>query len=425
MTKKASITKQIFLIIETILVIFALFVLMGLVLDRDSLSNISEDFASASPLSQAINYSAYSLGILLSLSQYKRVLKFAFKDTFLWIFIATAFLSSLWSENYVLTLGRSITLFAVALLGTYLATRYSLAGIFKLLCIALALIAVSSLFFAILNPKDAILFDNARSAMRWQGILAHPTSFGRTMALSTVMWLLYVINKRRYRPVSIGIFILSAILTLLSHAIGSYLAVFLVSGLITILVTSRGRYRSLALIFWLVLIPLVIIGFMSNYGLLLSSFNRDETLTGRIPLWAGVIEMIAQKPWLGYGYGAFWTGNGPSAIVWLIAGWKAPHAHNGLLDIWLQVGLLGLVPFLISLFRNISKAVAELRHKNKIESLFPITLLTCLIAINIVESGLTSGNILWALYVFLSTYLSMRNSVTAKLQQKRVEIQKV
>ena len=114
---------------------------------------------------------------------------------------------------------------------------------------------------------------------------------------------------------------------------------------------------------------------MSNYGLLLNSFNRDETLTGRIPLWAGVLEMIAQKPWLGYGYGAFWTGNGPSAIVWLIAGWKAPHAHNNLLDIWLQVGLLGLVPFLISLFRNISKAVAELKHENKIESLFPYTTL--------------------------------------------------
>lgn len=427
MTKKTShsLQKTIFSLLEIILVIFALFVLTGIVLDRDSLTNISEDFGSASPLAKVINYSAYSIGILLAFSQYKRVLKFAFKDIYLWIFLAITVFSSLWSENYLLTLGRSISLFAVTMLGTYLATRYSLSRLFQLLCMALAFIAVFSLIFTVISPSEAIINDIGRGAMRWQGILAHPTSFGRTMALSTVLWLLYALSRQRYRFVSVGVFVLSAILTLFSRAVGSYLAVFAASSLIFVLLTIRGRYRNIALIAWLVIIPSVTILLISNYSILLGSVNRDVTLTGRIPLWIGVSEMIAQKPWLGYGYGAFWTGNGPSAIVWLIAGWRAPHAHNGLLDVWLQVGLLGLVPFSLSLFRNISKAVAELKRGNKLESLLPVTLLTCLLTTNLVESGLTSGNIFWALYVFLSTYLSMRTTVMPKMQQKNLQLERL
>lgn len=415
--------KNIFSILERIIVIFALCLFAGVVLDRDRFGIISEDVGAASPLTKAFFYSAYSFSILLAVSLYKRVLKFAFKDIFLWVYLATTFFSLIWSENFALTLVRSTTLLAVTMLGTYLATRYRLSELFQLLCIALALIAVFSLIFTILDPADAIASDITRLGnMRWQGILGHPTVFGRAMALSTQMWLLYLLSKQRYRLVGIGCVILSAMLTVLSGSVNAYIILFVVSGLTTILVTSRGRYRNLFLIAWLVIIAIAIIAMMSNYNLVVASFNRDATLTGRIPLWIAIFHTITQSPWLGYGYGAFWTGTGPSAAIRLLVGWQAPIAHNALLDIWLQVGLLGLLPFLLSLFRNLFKALAELKSKNMLESILPITLLANLIFCNIAESGIESGTIFWALYVFLSTYLSMRTVARPKLQQKTLQM---
>ena len=50
----------------------------------------------------------------------------------------------------------------------------------------------------------------------------------------------------------------------------------------------------------------------------LSFFGRDATLTGRTSLWADVTNAIAERPLLGYGYGVFWTDDGPAAPLGLI-----------------------------------------------------------------------------------------------------------
>jgi O-antigen ligase len=74
--------------------------------------------------------------------------------------------------------------------------------------------------------------------------------------------------------------------------------------------------------------------------------GRDESLTGRIPLWSLVWDDIVQRPVLGYGYGAYWLGKaGLSPLYWATLGWRdSPNqAHNGLLDIWLECGLAGIV----------------------------------------------------------------------------------
>ncbi|MGV8988312.1 MAG: hypothetical protein ACOH2H_18735 [Cypionkella sp.] len=39
---------------------------------------------------------------------------------------------------------------------------------------------------------------------------------------------------------------------------------------------------------------------------LLEALCKDATLAGRVPLWAMVDMCIAERPWLGYAYQAFW-----------------------------------------------------------------------------------------------------------------------
>lgn len=136
-----------------------------------------------------------------------------------------------------------------------------------------------------------------------------------------------------------------------------------------------------------------------------------------------VLEKIGERPWLSYGYGGFWLGlNGESADVWNAVKWQPPHSHNGFLDLWLDLGLLGLSIFAFSFMAACWRSVAWLRQNHTSEGLWPLAYLTFLLLANITESSLLRQNFLWILYVSitLSTYKNYENLAGARtfLQQK-------
>ena len=75
-------------------------------------------------------------------------------------------------------------------------------------------------------------------------------------------------------------------------------------------------------------------------------------------IWSFVPESIAKRPLLGYGFYAFWLGmKGESARLIVGTHWIFGYAHNGILEIWLQLGLVGVVVFFITLFQAIEECV--------------------------------------------------------------------
>ena len=153
---------------------------------------------------------------------------------------------------------------------------------------------------------------------------------------------------------------------------------------------------------------------ISNAESGLSFLGRDTTLTGRTELWPAVLDMIRQRPWLGYGYGGFWLGwEGESAHVWL---WnyyelylKPVHAHNGLLDLWLNLGLLGMAIFIPQFLLTLLRAVKRVRLTKTAEGLWPLGFLTLMLTYNITESSLlTHNNVFWLLYVTIALSIVFR-----------------
>jgi O-antigen ligase len=85
-------------------------------------------------------------------------------------------------------------------------------------------------------------------------------------------------------------------------------------------------------------------------------FFGDATLTQRTELWFYLQRNIMAHPLLGSGWGAFWdTGAEINPINAPLGSWvlkpEINTAHNGYLDVWLQVGLVGLVLQLVVLLR--------------------------------------------------------------------------
>jgi len=143
--------------------------------------------------------------------------------------------------------------------------------------------------------------------------------------------------------------------------------------------------------------------------------DRDSTMTGRIEIWVGSAIMALQRPWLGYGYGAFWQGTeGPSLGVWRLANWEVPHAHNGLLNLWLDLGLVGVGLFLVGFLLCLYRAFRHLRANTMPEAIWPFMFLVFLFISSLTESGMVDGNtMLWIVYAAVFTSLIPKTSKIA------------
>jgi len=85
-----------------------------------------------------------------------------------------------------------------------------------------------------------------------------------------------------------------------------------------------------------------------------SIVGRDESLTGRSEIWARLVPFAIEKPIWGHGFGGFWTDEMRAATD--------SHAHNGYLDIILNLGFVGLglfCAFIVSCCRKAQNAMAE------------------------------------------------------------------
>ncbi len=89
---------------------------------------------------------------------------------------------------------------------------------------------------------------------------------------------------------------------------------------------------------------------LSSIATITSAYGKDTSFSGRTEIWEASIDALARKPWLGHGFGAlFWReGISPeTAEIWRQVGFEASHAHNGVLDLGLQIGLVGLAIFTV------------------------------------------------------------------------------
>jgi O-antigen ligase len=183
----------------------------------------------------------------------------------------------------------------------------------------------------------------------------------------------------------------------------------------------RRVERRTALTLGIILVSSVVLVFvigLPQISLVLGFFGRDTTLTGRTEIWQGLMESVAKRPLLGFGYAAFWQGlNGESANAILSSHWIFAYAHNGFLEILLQVGVVGLVVFLVTIVKAFKDGWFCLKHKQTqgIEWCVGLLLLTCMYNID-EETLLFSKEILSILYVVACSGLALQ---AAKIRQEK------
>lgn len=368
------------------------------------------------PALQLPFYFIYITTFLLIFLRWKKNIRALAEGKLLLLLVAIAIVSILWSDAPAFTLRRSLAVTGATSLGIYLATRYSQKEQLQLLAWTFGTAVFSSIVFTIVLPSYAIVPspNSAALGVVWQGVYIHRNIFGRIMTLSTIVLILAAFTRSNYRYIAWIVFSLAASQVLLSFSTTSWLVLATILGLFPFYRALRWNFSWMLLLYIvaIVLCGIVAILIISNIDIVLNSLGKDLTLTGRTKVWSAVIEKIGERPWLGYGYSAFWQGDaGGSAYVRQASGWKVAFSHNGFLDLWLDLGLIGVLTYLFGFGKSYIQAINWVRRSKTPYGLWHLILLTLILLTNFSESTILKPNdIYWVLYT--ATYFSLSQTLT-------------
>lgn len=363
---------------------------------------------------QTLWFGIYAITFCLVAVRWKRFLRVATADKLLLLLVGIALTSIIWSVAPEVTLRRGVALAGTTFFGIYLATRYSPRELLRLVAWTLGIGAVLSLLCGLGLRNYAVM-----SGGLWRGVYMHKNALGRLMAVNAIVLLLLTFSNRKYRWITgIGCS-LSVVLLLLS---GSKTALVVFITLLLLLPLYRAlRWKYTIAVPFFIFVLLVggsaIVWLSNQMEIVLGLLGKDATLTGRTDIWDIAIEMINQRPLLGYGYAAFWLGSEGeySAYVWSVVNWDPPNAHNGFLDLGLTLGYLGITVFLVGFLMTYIRAVTWARLNKSLEGLWPLEYMSFILISSQSESVILAyHDIYWIFYVAISIYTRTYNIRASK-----------
>jgi exopolysaccharide production protein ExoQ len=315
--------------------------------------------------------------------------------------VGLAMMSALWADDPLWSIRKGIEVAATTIFGIYFGTRYRRAEQVTLLCCALGMIAIMGTSMVLLFPEYGI--DHVFSySGAWRGVFETKNTFGKLMVLGALA--AWAPSRKRPNDVLLRFAWVAGFAALVGFSRSTTAAV-VGAALLVITLTYRALRSRLTVLVPTVVGTLLVAAalstvFADHWALLLAALGRDSTFSGRTQLWDSVLVEIGKKPLLGYGFASFWHGlAGPSATVVIAAGWFPPHAHNGFLDLCLDLGVLGLLAFGIGFVLRFRTAILDYRAFRHPASLWPLAFLTFLLLYNLTESTLLRpSSLYWALY---------------------------
>ena len=152
------------------------------------------------------------------------------------------------------------------------------------------------------------------------------------------------------------------------------------------------RTKTMLILATVVVISLASGLLISYYDIYTSAGNQAETLTGRIGIWAYILNEAVDRPWIGHGFHSVWK------VIPPFGDFEARHAHNELLQQFYAYGVAGIV-MLVGLYWSFFRQVRKLPKSPLKTLLFGLLVFTVIRGLADTEAfDLTLP--LWAIVMF-------------------------
>ena len=250
------------------------------------------------------------------------------------LLIGLAFASRYWSIDFATTMRRVIALAISSAFALYLGAVFRGPHLPRLLMHAALIMAVGSLVMVFAFPSIGVhQYDNAGL---WRGLWYEKNQMGAVMVIGATASAACLASPDPRR-----------LLPAIALALSSMLVL-----------ATQSKTSLLCLVIGLALVG----GFWT--------LRKGGAAFSVVAIWAALMRKVADEPWTGYGYGAFWGREGesvPADWVRKETQWPVPNAHNGWIDLLVQlgwpgaflVGTLMAATTVITVFRSMGQGVRE------------------------------------------------------------------
>lgn len=304
------------------------------------------------------------------------------------LFVGLAVLSIAWSAYRLETAIGAGLLVLTALSGVVLARTLSLEQVVRALGVALRWVIGLSLVFELVVAtiiRQPVLpwwtdydgeipraFYWSRNELfevldggRIQGIVGNANLLGFAALLAIIVFTIQLVDHRVGQAAGYG-WLAAAVVTFACAGSASMIVAAAVASIVTGLIVvarrlgARARIRLLAVSAVAAVAALVLIVVFRDA--VLGLLGRSGDLTNRVDIWAAVTDLALERPWLGWGWVSYWAPwVEPFDGLAVINGVEYLQAHNAWLDVWLQLGVAGLIVFTVlvvtMLLRTVTWAV--------------------------------------------------------------------
>nr|WP_246328905.1 O-antigen ligase [Brevundimonas lenta] len=287
------------------------------------------------------------------------------------LLLGLTFASRYWSIDFETTSRRVIALAISGMFALYLGAAFRGPYLPRLLMHTALAMAVGSIVMVFAFPEIGVhQFENAGL---WRGLWYEKNQMGAVMVIGATAAAACLASPDPRRLTPAIALALSSGLVLATQSKTSLLCLMIGLGMVGgFWALRRGGAAFTVVAIWA---AVVVAGagiwiWESHSVAVLEALGKDPSLTGRTDIWEALMRRVAERPWTGYGYGAFWGREGesvPADWVRKETGWTVPSAHNGWIDLLVQLGWPGAIltgvlmatTFLVTLFRSGGAGVRE------------------------------------------------------------------
>ncbi|WP_375285512.1 O-antigen ligase family protein [Sphingomonas sp.] len=271
------------------------------------------------------------------------ILPISVAATLLWCWVSVS-----WSISPATSLRRIVQVTLSAYIIFLIVRQLGYARTLSLLRWSFALAIAASLLTILIVPSIGVQEAggevDAGAANTWRGIFIDKNVAG-AFAAATIS--LFVFDARQLPWKSrLGVILMASIF-LVGTASKTAFGVEVIALAVGLVLTRyRLRYRPILIPLLLLAVVAVVLGWSAFIEPFRAALYDPNAFTGRGPIWATLLRYLEQHWLLGAGFGSFWGVADSPALQIADVAWvrdKVRIGHNGYLDLWVTIGLPGLL----------------------------------------------------------------------------------
>jgi O-antigen ligase len=376
-----------------------------------------------SPLDRAVLSLAIAISIAVLATRSDRVWPILKGNAPLLLFFAYCLLSAAWSDYPVVTLKRWSKALGNVTMVLLVLTELDVAMAVKKLISRTAFILMpASVLFIRYYPYLGRYYDQFEGRVFYSGVTADKNQLGCICMILGIGLICLIIDQlrnpvdRRRHLTALGIVFAITVTLLLITDSSTSLACFLLGGGVMAFVGFTRPKPALVHVLVLSIAVVSTAAFLLKdfFAVVAGSLGRDTTLTGRTELWDTLLQMDFNRL-TGTGFESFFLGDRLD-FLWKKYWWRPTEAHNGYLETYLTLGMIGLGLLAMLMFAGYLNAM-RVYKADKTAGALRLSWLMVSPVYNITEAAFKVMNPMWILFLLASTRIAAAQVQDASREQ--------